>query len=375
MEIIILKDKLKEILQIISNICSKRTDINILNYFYFEAKDNKVYISATDLDLNYQTTFPSRVVKEGKILIPAKQFQSIVENLYEDNLTLETKDNVLYIKTEQTFSSLPGLLEEDFPTFQNINYNDRFEIDSNIFDDFISKLYPILLTSDLRPEYSGIFFDLNNDNLNLVATDTIRLGVQCVKSQLFETNIKKINALLSKRLISEYRSIRKKSGKLKIYFEETQVTFEILNHKLTAKLSSIEYPNYKSFISPNNFIFSVLLDKNNILKALNLSKIFSGNLREVELNFDLKNNKLTLSSKNEFLGENKNTIDFQIKDNNLIDDFFNIKFSVDFLIDGFSVNEGEKIFAGFFSGPHQDSFPIYIKSPLDDDFFYIAIHR
>ncbi|BCX15440.1 MAG: hypothetical protein KatS3mg097_332 [Candidatus Parcubacteria bacterium] len=375
MEITILKDKLKEVLQIISDICSKRSDLNILNYFYLEAKDNKIYISATDLDLNYQTTFPSRIIKEGKILIPAKQFQNIIENLYEDDLTLETKDNVLFIKTKQTFSSLPGLLEEDFPTFQNINYDNYFEIDSNIFDDFVNKLYPILLTSDLRPEYSGIYFDLNNDNLNLVATDTIRLGIQLVKPQLFETNIKKINALLSKRLISEYKSIRKKSGKLKIYFEETQVTFEILNHKLTTKLSSIEYPNYKSFMSPNNFLFSFLIDKDNILKALRLSKIFSGNLREVELSFDLKNNKLTLYSKNEFLGENKNIIDFQIKDNNLVDDSFNIKFSVDFLIDGFNVNEGEKIFAGFFNGPHQDSSPIYIKSPLYDDFFYIAIHR
>ncbi len=59
------------------------------------------------------------------------------------------------------------------------------------FENYLDKFLPILATSDIRPEYSGIYFDLNEERLNLVATDTIRLAVQRVNPQFFETNLKK----------------------------------------------------------------------------------------------------------------------------------------------------------------------------------------
>ena len=375
MIISVLREKLNEVLQIVSNVCPKKSDLSILNYFYLEAKDNDVYISATDLELNYQTNFPARVIKEGKVLIPAKQFEKIIENFYEDEVILEGKENILFIKGKSSVSSLPGLLEEEFPTFSEISYDNYFEIDSEIFDDYLSYFYPILSTSDFRPEYSGIYFDLEKDKLNLVATDTIRLAILKVKPQFFETNIEHLKVLLPKRILQEYKSIKRKSGKLKIYFEENQVTFEILNHKLTTKLLALEYPNYEPFFSPGNFLFTSLIDKNEILKALRLNRVFADQLKETELVFNFENSKLEIYTKNELLGENKSELNFEIKENNVTEPEFKIKFNLDFLMDGFEIIESDKIFVGFFSSPIGESTPIYLKSPIDDDFVYVSIHR
>ena len=375
MIISLLREKLYEILQVVTNICPRKHDLNILNYFYLEAKNNEIYISATDLELNYQTRFPGRIIQEGKVLIPAKQFEKIIENFYEDEVILEAKDNVLFIKGEKSLSSLPGLLEEEFVTFSEISYDNYFEIDNDIFEDYLQRLWPIFLTSDLRPEYSGIYFDFDQERLNLVATDTIRLAIQRIKPQFFETNLKKISALLPKRILQEYKAIKRKSGKLKIYFEENQVTFEILNHQLTTKLLAIDYPNYTPFISPGNFLFTFLIDKNNLLKALKLNRVFAGELKETELSFNFNEEKLEIYTKNELLGENKNEVNFEIKENNLTEPEFRIKFNIDFLLDGFEVIDSDKILAGFFSGPTVESTPIYIKSPIDDDFVYVSIHR
>lgn len=370
----IIKDKLKEVMDVISNVCPSRTDLNILNYFYLEAKENEVFISATDLELNYQTKFPARVIEEGKVLIPAKQFEKIIDNFYEDEVSLENKNNVLFIKGKKSFSSLPGLLEEEYPTFSEIAEEKYFEIDNDLLESYINRLYPVLETSDLRPEYAGIYFDLQRENLNLVSTDTIRLGVQKVRSQFFETNIENIKILLPKRLIEEYRRIKRKSGKVKIYFEESQVTLEILNHRLTTKISLIEYPNYQNFISPLGFIFSFLVNKENMIKALKLARVFMDEFKEIELDFNLEEKKLYLYSKNELLGENKNELDIEIKENNLTDVNFKIKFHLDFLYDGFNSIDSEEVFGGFFTGS-TESTPLYLKSPLDDDFVYITIHR
>jgi DNA polymerase-3 subunit beta len=375
MKIQLPKDKLKEILQIVTNICPQKTDLSILNYFYLLAQNDEVYISATDLELNYQTKFPARILKEGRVLIPAKQFEKIIDNFYEDEVLLEAKDNFLEIRGEKSVSTLPGLSYEEFPTFSEINQEKYFEIDNENFEDYLDRLYPILATSDIRPEYSGIYFDLDGEKLNLVATDTIRLGVQRVKPQFFETNLEKISVLIPKRILQEYRTLKRKTGKLKIYFEENQITFEILNHFLTAKLLAIEYPNYYQFISPINFLFTFLVEREEILKSLKLAKVFLDQFKETELNFYLDENKLEIYTKNELLGENKNELNIEIKENNLTDKEFKIKFHLDFLYDGFFAIESDKILAGFFYGLGGESTPIYLKSPIDDDFVYISVHR
>jgi len=370
----LLKEKLGEVINVVTNICPSRTDLGILNYFYIEAKDNEVGILATDLELNYQTRFPARVLEEGKALIPAKQFEKIIDNFYEEEITLETKGNTLIIKGERSFSSLPGLSEEEFPTFSTIDEKNYFEIDNDLFENYIQKLFPVLVTSDIRPEYAGIYFDLQKNNLNLVVTDTIRLGVQKVKNQFYETNIYETSRLLPKRLIEEYARIKRKSGKVKIYFEENQATLEVLNHRLTSRIPLVEYPRYTDFISIPGFIFSFLIDKDLILKALKLSRVFSSQFKEIELIFNFDGKKLYLYTQNELLGENKNELDFEIQENSLNEKEFKIKFHLDFLYDGFNSFETEKVFAGFFSGS-TESTPIYLKSPLDDDFVYILIHR
>jgi DNA polymerase-3 subunit beta len=375
MKIQISIDKLREILQVVNNICSKKSDLNILNYFYISADNNEVYIFATDLELNYQTRFPARIYKNGHVLIPAKQFERIIDNFYEDEVILEAKENFLEIRGEKSFSTLPGLSYEEFPTFSEINKEKYLEIDNEIFENYLSKLLPILSTSDIRPEYSGIYFDLKGENLNLVATDTIRLGVQKVKSQFFETNIEKISILIPKKIIQEYKSLKRKTGKLKIYFEENQVTFNVLDHFLTAKLLSVEYPNYSQFISPSNFIFNFLIDKDEILKSIKLAKVFLNQFKETELRFYLDENKLELYTANEILGENKNDLSIEIKENNVSDKEFIIKFHLDFLYDGFYVIDSDKVFAGFFPSAGSETTPIYIKSPIDDDFVYILVHR
>lgn len=380
MKINILTSKLKEILQIVNNICPQKSDINILNYFYISTQnlDNEIYIAATDLEINYQTKFPGRVLEQGSCLIPAKQLEKVIDNFYEEEISLETNGDTLLIKGENSISNLPGLSQEEFPSFSKINFEKYLEIDNELFESYLDKFLPILATSDIRPEYSGVYFDLNEERLNLVATDTIRLAVQRVNPQFFDTNVNKVLVLIPKRLIQEFRAIKRKSGKLKIYFEDNQITFEILNHLLTAKLLEVDYPNYLQFVSPGNFLFNFLVNKNDILKALKLNKVFTDQTKGTELIFSFygeEKNNLEIYSKNDLLGENKNYLKVEIKENNLTEQEFRIRFHLDFLYDGFVVFDDEMVWGGFFTGLGSESTPIYLKSPIDDDFIYISNHR
>lgn len=366
-------NKLKEIINIVNNICPKKSDLNVLNYFYLEAKNKEIFIQATDLEINYQTKFPAKIEKEGKILIPAKQFEKIVDNLFEEDITLEVNKDVLYIRGKKFFVNLPGLNEEEYPTFSPINKDKFLEIDNEIFMESLEKLYPVLQTSDIRPEFSGVYFDFTPQGLNLVATDSLRLAVIKIKPTFYETNIENSGTLVPFRIIKEYKSIKRKSGKLKIYFEENQVTFELMSHILTSKLIAIDYPNYKDYLNPPSFIFTLSLDRDEVIKVLKLNEVYLSTLKELECEFNFEENKLYFYTKNELLGEAKTEVDFEVKENNYNNSVFKIKFNFDFFYDGFYVLNSDKALLNFFS-TGEELFPLYLVSPVEEDFIYISAH-
>lgn len=366
-------NKLKEIINIVNNVCPKKSDLNVLNYFYLEAKNKEIFIQATDLEINYQTKFPAKIEKEGKILIPAKQFEKIVDNLFEEDITLEVNKDVLYIRGKKFFVNLPGLNEEEYPTFSPINKDKFLEIDNEIFMESLEKLYPVLQTSDIRPEFSGVYFDFTPQGLNLVATDSLRLAVIKIKPTFYETNIENSGTLVPFRIIKEYKSIKRKSGKLKIYFEENQVTFELMSHILTSKLIAIDYPNYKDYLNPPSFIFTLSLDRDEVIKVLKLNEVYLSTLKELECEFNFEENKLYFYTKNELLGEAKTEVDFEVKENNYNNSVFKIKFNFDFFYDGFYVLNSDKALLNFFS-TGEELFPLYLVSPVEEDFIYISAH-
>jgi DNA polymerase III subunit beta len=373
MKIILMREKLKEILDIVTNICPKKSDLSILNYFFLKAEDKEIYIASTDLEISYQTTFPGRIEKEGQVLIPAKQFEKIIENFYEDEVILEAKGSVLEIKGENIFSSLPGLKEEEFPTFSEIKKDKFIEFETEIFDIYIDKLWPILTTAEIKPEYNGISLRLKEDKIILVATDTIRLGEEILKSQFYTVNNIKpgYEVLIPKRILQEYRRVKRKTGKLKVYFEENQISFEIMSQIFTTKLFSVEYPPYEK-IKPSSFILSFEADRRQVINALKLNKVFMDQFKELEFKVNKKENKLELYSKNELLGENRN----EIKINNIQGDVdeITVKFNLDFLLDGFSVIESDNVFCGFFTGLAGESTPILLRPIPEEDFIYILMH-
>lgn len=374
MKVILLKDKLKEILEIVSNICPKKSDLSILNYFLFQAENNEIYIAATDLEINYQTKFPGRIEEEGKILIPAKQFERIIDNFYEEDVILETKNNSLVIRGKEIFSNLPGLIEEEFPTFSEIQKDKFIEFETEIFDAYLDKVWPILTTADIRPEYNGLFLRLKENRIILVATDTIRLSEEILKSQFY--NVSGLNSgyevLIPKRILQEYKKIRRKTGKLKVYFEENQVSFEIMDQLFTTKLFSVDFPPYER-IKPSSFLVSFQVDKEKMVKALKLNRVFMDQIKSIEFKFNSIENKIEFYSRNELLGENKNEIKVEEVKNEDTSEI-SVKFNLDFLLDGFSVIDSEKVFCGFFSGINSGSTPILLKPVPEEDFIYILMH-
>src|SRR5260221_12349104 len=83
MEFSVSKSALLNELSTTQGVVERKTTIPILSNLLVEAKDNRLNITATDLELSIRTSCEAKVKKEGAGTIPAKQLLELVRLLPE----------------------------------------------------------------------------------------------------------------------------------------------------------------------------------------------------------------------------------------------------------------------------------------------------
>ncbi|MFZ8847940.1 MAG: DNA polymerase III subunit beta [Minisyncoccia bacterium] len=373
MKISILKNTLIDKITVVNRICPKKTDLSILNFFKLEAKDDKLTIFSTDLEISYKATLLAKVEEEGEFLIPAKQFYEVLQNFYEDVINIENKENTLILRGERTFSTLPGISEEEYPLIPKYSEEKYLEIDNKLFENYLEKIYGNIKTAEvIKPEFAGVYMWITENLIRLVTTDTIRLSEIKFKKDLVITNIEKEEKLLiPETIISEYLKIKKKPLKLRIYIEPSQVTFDLGDQVLLTKTLSIDYPDYQQVI-PQDFNIIFYINRDEVLKALKLNKVYVDQTKEIKVKINPKNEMMELITKNEILGENINKVNINLESTDQEEEF-EISYNIDFLIEGIKNVDSEKIFMGINIPSDYGIKPTLIKSPLEEDFIYILM--
>lgn len=373
MKISILKNTLIDKITVVNRICPKKTDLSILNFFKLEAKDDKLTIFSTDLEISYKATLLAKVEEEGEFLIPAKQFYEVLQNFYEDVINIENKENTLILRGEKTFSTLPGISEEEYPLIPKYSEEKYLEIDNKLFENYLEKIYGNIKTAEvIKPEFAGVYMWITENLIRLVTTDTIRLSEIKFKKDLVITNIEKEEKLLiPETIISEYLKIKKKPLKLRIYIEPSQVTFDLEDQVLLTKTLSIDYPDYQQVI-PQDFNIIFYINRDEVLKALKLNKVYVDQTKEIKVKINPRNEMMELITKNEILGENINKVNISLESADQEEEF-EISYNIDFLIEGIKNVDSEKIFMGINIPSDYGIKPTLIKSPLEEDFIYILM--
>ena len=81
MKFIILKKNLKDGLRAIEKITTDNLNLPILKNFLIESFDNKIKLSATNLELAITTFISGKIIENGGITVPLGVFSAIINNL------------------------------------------------------------------------------------------------------------------------------------------------------------------------------------------------------------------------------------------------------------------------------------------------------
>ena len=367
MELIVLKSNLKEGLNILGKISSENLTLPILRNFLIETIDNKIKLSSTNLEIAITSFVPAKVVKDGELTIPLGIISTIINNIENERINLETKDYNLLIKTENYQAKIQGIKKEEFPIVPKIENKEEFlEINNKILKETLLSVINAAQTSSIRPELNGALFDFQMGLLKVVATDSFRLAEKTINSDQFQSNIeKKFKTIVPLKTIQELIRIipEKDEEKIKIYFDSNQVLFKTDKFELISRIINGEFPDYQAII-PNTIATEIILNKNQFINALKLTSSFSDRLNEIKIIVKEGAKNIEIFSSSPALGENQYLIPAKIKGDSL-----EIIFNWKFLFDGIKNIESESISLGLGG----DNKPAVIKPLQIADYLYVLM--
>src|ERR1700674_1668781 len=116
MEFSVKKYDLLEELNLTQGVVERKTTIPILSNLLFEAKGNRLTITATDLELSIRTSCEAKIKKEGSGTIPAKKLLELVRLLPDGEIKFKLLENHwIQITSDRKNYKLVGMSKDNFP--------------------------------------------------------------------------------------------------------------------------------------------------------------------------------------------------------------------------------------------------------------------
>ena len=239
-------------------IVDTRSTMLVLSHIYLEAKDDRVFISSTDLESSMYSSFPAKINGPGNICISGKKLFDVVEKLPDEkiNVSLTTDSHVeISFSTGKTkIKTLPG---EDFPQVpkpQDFVYR---TIKSEILTNIISKTAYCVSNDEMRKNLTGVYFDLTQPGkIKAISTDGHRMSL--VQEEI-ENSITE-SFILPKKATNEIRKFIKESESVKIGVGKAFFICDNGQTSILSRLIDIKFPDYTQFV-PNNTNNSFKVDR------------------------------------------------------------------------------------------------------------------
>ena len=339
MQINIQKDVFLNALFKIQGIVDKKHTIPILSNVYIEALDNKIILSATDLEIGLKSENECEVIEKGKITVSAKKLFEIIKELPDDLIKLKLNNNYwIEISCDKSIFNLVGLPPEDFPKFPEIKDN-FIEFKSDLLEEMIESTIFSVSNDETKYNLTGIYIVKEVDNnLIFVSTDGHRLSL--IRNKMIDdlSNYFDNGFILPKKGIIELKKlIDSGSNLIKIGVNDNIFSYKSNNSTFIMRMIDGEFPDYKRVIPEKTNNYSIIESKKFINVLKRISVLSSEKSKGVKI--VLTNNKLVVSSSNPDYGDAKEEMDIVYNGSDIV-----IGFNAKYILDILNVIKSDKIY-------------------------------
>jgi len=299
MKFTLLKSKLAESLQAILQVVPTKSTLPILTNILVEALENKLKLSATDLDISITKTIECEVAKKGAAALPARILFEIIREMPESEVTVESVNSRIEIKIPNGTYKIAMVSPEDFPKLPAVNTKKEIRISGENLVAMIRRTTFACSSDETRPALNGVLWRTKGDRMQMVATDGHRLA----RMALPNTKLKGISddIIIPPKVLNLIPKILEgQSREIGVIFGENNIIFNLEDIVLTSRLIEGPYPNFEQVI-PSVNDKKLVISKGDLAGAVRRVSILSNALTH-QVKFGIKKSTLTLSTNNADVG-------------------------------------------------------------------------
>jgi DNA polymerase-3 subunit beta len=329
-------DLLKE-LTATQGVVERKTTIPILSNFLFEAGDDKLTITATDLDLSLRTSCSVKVKKEGSCTIPARKLYDYVKLLPDGDISLKLLDNHwVQIRSGRSNTKMVGMARSNFPSLPSFPTAGVVKIPAQALRTMISRTIFAISNEESRYTLNGALLVLKPESMIMVATDGHRLAhIERAGTQMDVSG--EMKTLIPRKAMAEISSLLSSSDVEFVEFakDESTLFFRIGGRLLTSRQLTGQFPNYEAVLPKENTKI-IQVPSETLSSAIQRVAQFADE-RSGAIRIKLEKNELRLSSSSTETGESEDSIEI-----NYSADPMTIGFNSQYLLEFLKVtNAGE----------------------------------
>lgn len=336
MKIICTKSNLAKGVSIVSKAVPSKTTMPILECILIDATTDIIRLTANDMELGIQTEIEGEILDRGMIAIDARIFSEIVRKLPDNDIVIETDDNLqTTIVCEKAKFDIAGKPGEEFSYLPVIEKEDSIEISQFTLKEMIRQTIFSISDSESNKMMTGELFEIKDNVLRVISLDGHRISIRKMELKN-EVNDKKLIVPgktlieISKILSGEVESL------VNISYTNNHIVFEFDNTIVVSRLIEGEYFKIDQMLS-SDYETKLKINKKELLNCIDRATLLikEGDKKPIIIN--IQDGVMELKIKSQ-VGSMNEEIEIEKEGKDLL-----IGFNPKFLIDALRVIDDEEV--------------------------------
>ena len=362
----IMRDRLLDGLNDVMKAVSSKTTIPILTGIKIDVSTEGMTLTGSDADITIQTSIPVEedgeqlihVTEPGSIVLQAKMFNEIVRKLPTNDVEIEVTDQFqTRIRSGKSDFHLIGLDAAEYPMLPEISPDRQITLPADLLKSVIRETVFAVSASESRPVLTGVKWQIKEDGLVCVATDSHRLARRKITLEHLPTE--EANVVIPGKSLTELSKILSDSTTpVDIFMTNQQVLFKTSDVLFFSRLLEGNYPDTSRLI-PDEYNTTVTINGKSLLQAIDRASLLAREDRNNVVRFStLTDNNIEISSNSPEIGK----VEEEIQVESLEGDELRISFSAKYMMDALKAIDGQEVVVQFTGAMR----PFIIRSVHDD---------
>ena len=250
MNFTITRQNLHKGLAAVSASIPSKTTLPVLSNILFEASEDGVWMSGTDLDVAVRVRVLADVKEPGSLTAPGKKLQEITRELPDNPVEITTRGDQIELKCGASQFKLNGLPADEFPTLAEVDFSEGVSVTGKDLNALIHHTSFAVSTEESRPILNGVLWELRDGGMKMVATNGHRLARMGVKVEA--TGTTSADFIVPPPALTQVQRLFKDEDQLMVARSGNHLGFRADNTEVYTRLIEGSYPNYEQVIPKDN---------------------------------------------------------------------------------------------------------------------------